>query len=60
VEAGLGNRRRTIREKQPIEELQDGGVRFPSQIPHPDGKSRLDRTTLTPLLGGRVHPVIEI
>jgi hypothetical protein len=49
-----------IKEKQLIEELQDGGVRFQGEIPHPDGKSHLDRTTLTPLPGGRVHQVIEI
>jgi hypothetical protein len=60
VEAGLGNRRRTIKEKQLIEELQDGGVRFHGEIPHPDGKSHLDRTTLTPLPDGRVHQVIQI
>ena len=49
-----------IKEKQLIEELQDGGVRFQGEIPHPDGKSHRDRTTLTPLPGGRVHQVIEI
>ena len=49
-----------IKEKQLMEELQDGGVRFQSEIPHPDGKSHLDRTTLAPLPGGRVHQVIEI
>jgi hypothetical protein len=49
-----------IKEKQLIEELQDGDVRFQGEIPHPDGKSQLDRTTLTPLPGGRVHQVIEI
>jgi hypothetical protein len=49
-----------IKEKHLIEELQDRGVRFQGEIPHPDGKSHLDRTTLTPLPGGRVHQVIEI
>jgi len=43
-----------------IEETKDGGVRFQGSIPHLDGKSHLDRTTLTPLPGGRVHQVIEI
>ncbi len=49
-----------IKEKQLIEEMKDGGVRFQGEIPHRDGKSHLDRTTLTPLTGGRVHQVIEI
>ncbi len=49
-----------IKEKQLIEETKDGGVRFQGEIPHPDGSSHLDRTTLTPLPGGRVHQVIEL
>ena len=49
-----------IKQKQLIEETKDGGVRFQGRIPHLDGKSHLDRTTLTPLPGGRVHQVIEI
>ena len=49
-----------IKEKQLIEEMKDGGVRFQGEIPHRDGKSHMDRTTLTPLSGGRVHQVIEI
>ena len=49
-----------IKEKQLIDELKDGGVRFQGEILHLDGKSHLDRTTLTPLPGGRVHQVIEI
>ena len=49
-----------IKEKQLVEEMKDGGVRFQGEIPHHDGKSHLDRTTLTPLTGGRVHQVIEI
>jgi hypothetical protein len=49
-----------IKEKQLIEEMKDGGVRFQGEIPHRDGQSHLDRTTLTPLVGGRVHQVIEI
>ncbi len=49
-----------IKEKQLIEETKDGGVRFQGEILHPDGKSLLDRTTLTPLPRGRVHQVIEI
>jgi hypothetical protein len=49
-----------IKEKQLIEEMKDGSLRFQGEIPHPDGKSHLDRTTLTPLPGGQVHQVIEI
>ncbi len=49
-----------IKEKVLIGEMEDGGVRFQGEIPQPDGKSHLDRTTLTPLPGGRVHQVIEI
>jgi len=49
-----------IKEKQVIEELKDGSVRFQGEIPHLDGSSHLDRTTLTPLPGSRVHQVIEI
>jgi hypothetical protein len=44
-----------IQEKQLIEEFEDGAVRFQSEIPYPDGKSHLNRTTLTPLPGCRVH-----
>ncbi len=49
-----------IKEKQLIEEMKDGGVRFQGEILQFDGKSHLDRTTLTPLPSGRVHQVIEI
>jgi hypothetical protein len=49
-----------IKEKLLVEETKDGGVRFQGEIPHPDGKSHLDRTTLTPLPDSRVHQVIEI
>lgn len=49
-----------MKEKRLVEELKDGGVRFQGEIPHPDGTSHLDRTTLTPLPGGRVRQLIEI
>ena len=49
-----------IKEKALIAQTQDGGLRFQGEILHPDGKSHLDRTTLTPLPGDRVHQVIEI
>src|SRR5262249_16232010 len=41
-------------------EMKDGSVRFQGEIPHLDGTSHLDRTTLTPLPGDRVRQVIEI
>jgi hypothetical protein len=37
-----------------------GGVRFQGEIPLEGGGSYLDRTTLTPLGGGRVRQLIEI
>jgi hypothetical protein len=49
-----------IKEKVLSGEMKDGGVRFQGEILHPDGKSHLDRTTLTPMPDGRVHQVIEI
>ena len=49
-----------LKEKQLIAEFPDGGLRFQGEIPHRDGTSHLDRTTLTPLKGGDVHQVIEI
>lgn len=49
-----------IKEKLLVDEMKDGGVRFQGEILHLDGKSHLDRTTLTPLPGGRVHQVIEV
>lgn len=48
-----------LKEKQLIEELPDGGVRFQGVIVLEDGRSILDRTTLTPLADGRVRQVIE-
>jgi hypothetical protein len=49
-----------IKEKELIEETKDGGVRFQGEILDRDGKSHLDRTTLTPRPGKKVHQVIEI
>jgi hypothetical protein len=36
------------------------GIRFQGEIPHRDGTSHLDRTTLIPLSGGKVRQTIEI
>lgn len=53
---GLGG----VKEKTLVEELPGGALRFQGRIPLPEGsESFLDRTTLTPLPGGRVRQVIE-
>src|SRR5579862_2959926 len=49
-----------MKEKKLVEEFKDGGVRFQGEIPHLNGSSHLDRTTLTPLAQDRVRQVIEI
>jgi hypothetical protein len=49
-----------LKVKRLILELDDGGVRFQGDIPLPNGRSYADRTTLTPLEGGRVRQHIEI
>jgi hypothetical protein len=49
-----------MKEKKLIEEYKDGGVRFQGEIPHLNGGSHLDRTTLTPISPDKVHQVIEI
>jgi hypothetical protein len=49
-----------MKEKKLIAEFKDGGVRFQGEIPHLNGGSHLDRTTLTPLSANKVHQVIEI
>ena len=49
-----------VKEKTLIERLEGGGVRFQGEIPLPNGGSYLDRTTLTPLAGGRVRQHIEV
>ena len=49
-----------LKEKKLITEFPDGGIRFQGEIPHADGTTHLDRTTLTPVSGGKVRQVIEI
>lgn len=49
-----------VKEKRLVEHLEDGSVRFQGEVPHADGTSHLDRTTLTPLTGGRVRQLIEV
>jgi hypothetical protein len=49
-----------LKEKQLVVRLPGGGTRFQGEIPAPDGRVILDRTTLTPSNDGRVHQLIEI
>jgi hypothetical protein len=49
-----------VKEKTLVERYEDGGVRFQGEIAQPDGGTYLDRTTLRPMHGGRVHQHIEI
>jgi hypothetical protein len=44
-----------MKEKKLVEEFKNGGVRFQGEIPHLNGGSHLDRTTLTPLGRDKVH-----
>lgn len=48
------------KEKQLVSRGPDGSLRFQGELPLPSGRVLLDRTTLTPLPGGRVHQRIEI
>ena len=48
------------KEKQLVACLPGGGTRFQGEIPLPDGRVILDRTTLSPATDGRVRQVIEI
>jgi hypothetical protein len=49
-----------LKEKRLIARFADGGVRFQGEIPLPDGRVVLDRTTLRPIGGGTVAQRIEI
>jgi len=49
-----------VKEKRLTERLGDGSICFVGEIPVAGGGSYLDRTTLTPLDGGRVRQLIEI
>lgn len=48
-----------LKEKRLVDTLPDGRVRFQGEVTLPDGRTYLDRTTLTPLPDGRVRQVIE-
>jgi hypothetical protein len=49
-----------VKEKSLVEGAPAGGVRFRGTIVRADGTDYLDRTTLTPMDGGRVRQHIEI
>jgi hypothetical protein len=49
-----------LKEKTLMDSYAGEGVRFQGEIPHRDGTSHLDRTTLVPLGGDRVRQTIEI
>lgn len=49
-----------VKEKALVERFPDGGVRFQGEIPLPDGRHYLDRTTLLPLGRDEVRQRIEI
>lgn len=48
-----------LKEKTQVALRPDGGVRFQGRIALADGRTYLDRTTLTPLADGTVRQVIE-
>ena len=48
------------KERLLVETLKDGSVRFQGEVAQLDGGSHLDRSTVTPLSGDRIHQVIEI
>ena len=45
--------------KHLIARLPDGGDRIQGELPLPDGRLVLDRTTLTPIRPGEVRQLIE-
>jgi hypothetical protein len=49
-----------VKEKTLVEGAPDDGVRFRGTIRRADGTSYLDRTTLTPIRGGRVRQHLEV
>lgn len=50
----------SVKEKQYIETLDNGAVRFQGELSDADGTSYLDRTTLIPLDNGNILQLIEI
>jgi hypothetical protein len=56
----VANRPNGLKEKHLIARLPGGGVRFQGEQHLSDGRTLLDRTTLSPLAGGEVRQLIEI
>lgn len=48
-----------LKEKELVERLPDGGLRFQGEVPNDQGGGYLDRTTLTPVGPDEVHQLIE-
>lgn len=48
------------KEKHLIARLPDGGLRFQGELRLPDGRTLLDRTTLTPITPTEVRQLIEV
>ena len=57
---GAARRLGGLKEKHLIARLTGGGVRFQGELRGEDGRTILDRTTLTPMPGGEVRQLIEI
>lgn len=49
-----------VKEKTLVTTLPDGSLRFQGEIPLAEGGKYFDRTTLSPLSGGKVRQLIEI
>lgn len=49
-----------LKERELVETLESGAVRFQGEIPLPGDRESLDRTTLTPDPDGSVRQVIEV
>jgi len=48
------------KERALVDVLPNGAIRFEGEVLQLDGGSHLDRSTITPLTGGRIHQLIEI
>jgi hypothetical protein len=48
------------KERTMVDDPQEGSIRFLGEVAQLDGGSHLDRSTVTPLAGHRIHQVIEI
>jgi hypothetical protein len=48
------------KQRQLLDQAENGTVRFQGKVAHVDGRSHLDRSTVTPLPGHRIHQVIEL